>query len=95
MSAKRADRGRSTRRLKRVEICLGPAEFAAIVSEHGFHRHVENSVEGQHIVVQHRETTEPGLFRGIQETEGVGALAAHTLDQADEEGVNRHQFVGH
>ena len=84
-----------------VRVLLGPAEFAAVVGEHGFHWQVQLAVEGQHIIVQNRHRRF-GLLGDVEKAEGVAAVGvhhrvqvdlAHPLERADEEGVGGQELA--
>lgn len=78
-----------------VGMAFGAAELPAVVGEHCADRKVELAVEGQHVVVQDRNSR-LGLLGDVEKAESVRAEGvddgvqidpADPLETADEEGV--------
>ena len=89
------------RQVELIRMLLGAAELAAVVGQHRAHRQIELAIEGQHLVVQHRDGRF-GLLGDVQEAERVAAEGIHhgmqvdladALERADEEGVLAKQLA--
>ena len=84
-----------------VGVGRGTAIFPAIVGENSTYRQLSFAIEGQDLIVQHRNGTF-GKFANMEETEGIGTIGidyrlkihpTDSLEPANVEGVLAKQFA--